>query len=368
MKIIAADLSEDTQIAYTKAVRILRQTLEEHEIKPQLPAAITPELAAQFAKLWLSGTYKRGKAANAKRFKRRPTTLGFYLRQLSAVWEQFLPLGYARLNPWKTVRKPMTDKQVKPVPTEDQTAHFFAWVKSRYPEWERLHAILELKAFSSCRTSDVCELRSDQLQAGRVVWNAEQTKQREGRSVLLPEEMFKTLKRLAGKVYLWERFVDDLAKFRKSKNRKAKKFSPETVYHVIGNVFREYSDAHLDRPRLSPHSLRRRGITLTVAATQSVDATAAAIGITSACAKEYYVNSQRAFNTDELFRNLSNVLLPKTLKPKRKCPRMLPPNRGINRHFPEQEEQHKPKKPEEALTKSSRGMNGTRRRESNACK
>jgi integrase len=232
------------------------------------------------------------------------------------------------VNPWKTVRKPMTDKQVKPVPTEDQTAHFFAWVKSRYPKWESLHALLELKAFSSCRTGDICELRSDQIQAGRVVWNAEQTKQREGRSVLLPEEMFKTLKRLAGKVYLWEQFADDLAKFRRSKNRKAKTFTPETVYHVIGNVFREYSDAHPDRPRLSPHSLRRRGITLTVAATQSVDATAAAIGITPACAKEYYVNAQRAFNTDELFRNLSSVLLPKKAQTEVKMAPQIPRKSG----------------------------------------
>jgi integrase len=313
LKVIAADLREDTHIAYTKAVRIMRETLEANDIKVASPGQVTKESAAQFSKLWLSGTYRRSKASNAKEYKRRPTTLAFYLRQLSAVWEQFIPLGYAKENPWRSIRKPKVDKVVKPVPTEDQTGEFFAWVKKRYPEWERLHAFLELKAFSACRTADICGLRSEQLQNERVIWFADQVKQREGRSVLVPKDLFQMLSRLAGPTFLWEGFLDDMKKFRRSKNRKSESFTPETVAHVVGNIFREYSEAHPDKPRLSPHSLRRRGITLTVAVTGSVDVAANAIGVTAACAKEYYISSERAFNTDATFRKLAKTLrLPKT--------------------------------------------------------
>jgi integrase len=308
LKVIAADLREDTHIAYTKAVRIMRETLDANNIKPTAPSQVTSETAALFSKLWLSGTYKRSKASDAKEYKRKPTTLAFYLRQLSAVWEQFIPLGYVKENPWKSVRKPKVDKVVKPVPTEDQTGEFFAWVKGKYPEWERLHAFLELKAFSACRTADICELRSEQLQNGRVIWSAEQVKQREGRAVLLPDDLFQMLSRVAGPVHLWEGFIDDMRKFRRSKNRKSESFTPKTVAHVVGNIFREYSEAHPEKPRLSPHSLRRRGITLTVAATGSVDVAANAIGVTAACAKGYYVSAERAFNTDATFRKLANTL------------------------------------------------------------
>jgi integrase len=308
LKVIAPDLRPDTHIAYTKAVRILRETLEEHDVKPTGPAQVTAETAAQFAKLWLSGTYKRSKASDAKEYKRKPTTLAFYLRQLSAVWAQWQPLGYVKENVWKDVRKPKLDKVVKHVPTEDEAGNFFDWVKARYPQWERLHAFLDLKAFSACRTQDICQLRSDQLKDGRVVWSPEQVKQREGRAVLLPADLYESLVKLAGPVYLWELFVEDMARFRKSKNVKIKEFNPKTIAHVVGNIFREYNETNPTLPRLSPHALRRRGITLTVAATQSIDAASQAIGVTSATIKAAYLNAERAFQADAVYSKLAGTL------------------------------------------------------------
>ena len=237
---IASDLRQDTLTAYTKAVRILRQTLDGEGIQPPSPIDITPQHAAIFSRAWLAGTFKRGKGTDAKPYQRKPTTLTFYLRQLSAVWEQWLPLGYVRENPWKGVRKPSTDKTRKPVPVEEDVTEFFNWVSSRYPQWERLHALLELKALSGCRSRDICQLRSEQLRDGRVIWEAGQTKHREGRAVLLPEELFQKLLRLAGPTYLWERFIEDMAKYRPSKNRKASGFTPKTVFWVLANIFREF--------------------------------------------------------------------------------------------------------------------------------
>jgi integrase len=304
----APDLRPDTMTAYRKSARIVLATLEAENERPLSPSEITPALASLFARVWLGGTFTRSKATDAKRYKRRPTTLAFYLRQLSALWGQFLELGYAQVNPWKSVRKPNTDKVRKHVPTEDETGRFMAWVLARYPKWERLHALLNLKALSGCRSSDLCALRTNQLQDGRVVWTADQTKQRDGRAVLVPPELFAALKRLAGPVHLWEHWPEDLKQFRPSRNQAVTAFSTRTVFWSMGNIFREFANAHPDQPRFTPHALRRRAITLTVSKTQSVDATAAAIGLNPATARKYYLDSQRAFNSDEVFRLVAGAM------------------------------------------------------------
>ncbi len=309
----APDLRPDTMVAYRKAARVVLGTLEAEGETPPAPADVTLALAQHFARIWLAGTYRRGKASDAKEYRRRPTTLAFYLRQLSALWGQFAELGYVSTNPWKAVRKPNTDKVRKHVPTEDETGAFMAWVLARYPAWERLHALLNLKAVSGCRSTDLCGLRTDQLRDGRVVWTADQTKQREGRSVLVPAELFAALKRVAGPIHLWEHWPEDLKKFRSSRNQAGKAFSARTVFWSMGNIFRASAEAHPNRPWLTPHALRRRAITLTVSLTQSVDATTQAIGLNPATARKYYLDSQRAFDTDEVFRRVAGTLLPKAV-------------------------------------------------------
>lgn len=62
---------------------------------------------------------------------------------------------------------------------------------------------------------------------------------------------------------------------------------------------------------MTPHSFRRRAITLIATATQSIDATAQAIGVSPATARRYYLDAQRAFNTDEIMKKVAGTLLPK---------------------------------------------------------
>lgn len=317
LKALPADLREDTHIAYEKAVNSLLETLKEEKIEPETPGAITPQLAGLFARRWLAGTYTRSKASDATQYKRKPVTLNFYLRQLSAVWAHWQEPSVAivKENPWASVRKAETDETQKPVPAEELVEEFFAWAKGRYPEWERLHALLELKALSSCRTSDICELRSDQLKGGRVVWAANQIKKRKGRVVLVPDDLFARLKRLAGPTYLWEGVVADLAKWRPSKNRPVTEFCPESLFHIVGNIFKEWNKAHLDK-HLAPHDLRRRGLTRGVMGTRdkkyTLDEVAAANDIHPVTARKYYVNAQMAYDTDAFFEKMAGVLVPKS--------------------------------------------------------
>lgn len=110
-------------------------------------------------------------------------------------------------------------------------------------------------------------------------------------------------------------FKQDLAKFARwfrASKKKRNAFSPKTVYWVVNNIFREFAEQHPDRKHLTPHALRRRAITLVATATQSVDATAQAIGLNPATARRYYLDSKRAFDSDEVFRKMSAALIPKS--------------------------------------------------------
>ena len=300
------DLRPATLKAYQKVLRVFRETVP---ALPNSPVEITGDHAAKFSRLFLAGTYKRGKRGQERR--RSPITLASHIRNLSALWRHLSDLALVKTNPWKTVRKPEVPKKRKPVPTEDSIDHFFRWVHGRYPGWDRLLALLELKALSGCRTLDIVLLRTNQLRDRRVVWEPDQTKHKEGRAVLVPAELFATMQQVAGTTYVWEGITNDLRTYPPSPRNQPEAFDPMTVYWVICNIFREYSDAHPDRSRLSPHGLRRRAITMTTQATQSIDATATAIGINPATARAYSLDSRRAFDADQVFSKVADTLIPK---------------------------------------------------------
>ncbi len=308
----SADLRPATILQFRKSIKMLRTVLNADDklaVKPIGPSDITPELASRFGRLFLSTKYTRGSSKIER--KRSPVTLSFYLRGLSSLWGQFQELGYVQSNPWANVRRPQLEKKDKYVPTEEEIEAFFAWIGAKYPTWERLDSLLKLKLLSGCRTADICQLKSDQLRNGQLVFDPSQTKTKTGRTVPLPEDLFNTLQRLAGPEWMWDGWNDDVRKFRPSKNKVPDQFQASTVYCVLANIFREYSDNHPSQPRLAPHAFRRRAITVMVTETQSVDLTAQALGVNPLTARTYYLDAQRAFNTADAFKIATEKLLPK---------------------------------------------------------
>lgn len=294
----------ETLRSFRQGVRAFR------EVMPEVtsPLDVSEERIRRFMKLWLAAPRQgsRGKG------KRSPTTLSYYLRALSAFHNHLIALGYANRNPWHGHKAPKAEHTRKPVPTEDDTNHFFAWVHARYPHWHALHALLELKAISASRTADVCQLKTVQLKGGRLTFTADIVKTKEGRSLPLPEDLFATLTQVAGTVYLWEgAFWQGIKDYRKQSNGLPAQFAWKTAYTVVCNIFKEYSEAHPDRPRFTAHGLRRRAITLTVQATGSVDAAATAIGVHPQTARTHYLDAQRAFDTDETMKRVAEALRPK---------------------------------------------------------
>jgi hypothetical protein len=127
----------------------------------------------------------------------------------------------------------------------------------------------------------------------------------------LPAELYADLKRIGGKEWLWDGWNAECSTFRPGSNKLPAVFQASSVQCILANIFREYSDAHPDHPRLTPHAFRRRAITAMVTSTGSVDLTATALGINAQTARTYYLDASAAFDTNKAFEATTAALLPK---------------------------------------------------------
>lgn len=279
------------------------------EVLPDVasPTDVSEEKVKAFRVLWLAGKNKQHKDK-----PRSPVTFSYYVRGLSALSNHLIDLGYISRNLFHGVKVPKADKTPKYVPTEDDVSEFFGWLHTRYPEWRSLHALVTLKAVTASRTADVCKLKTTNLTADGVTFTPDIVKTKEARSVPLPSELLATLKAVAGPVHLWEgEFWEGLKKFRKQSNGLPESFQWHTVYVVVNNIFREFSDQHPDRPRFNPHALRRRAITVAVMETGSIDQGAKIAGVHQQTASNHYLDHKRAFDTAEVQRKVTDKLVPK---------------------------------------------------------
>jgi integrase len=292
---------------------VLRSILPESEG----PSDITPEQATRFKRLYSQQPFKRGKdqkskdgqVKEAKGFTRSANTVRAILRKLSALWNKhFKELGYIKVNVWDAVNPPPQTKKKPLVPTDEVIEHFNQWVSTRYPDWKMLRLFVDTKAHTACRTLDLCQLRSNQLREGRLCFEANQTKGRADRSIRLPENLYRSLEAIKGKVYLWESYVDDVARFRPVRSGNPSTFDPSNLYWTISNIFKEYNEQYPDRARLTPHAFRRRAITLMTELSGSSDAAASAAGVDPQTARKHYLDAKQAFNNDELFKRLDQRL------------------------------------------------------------
>jgi integrase len=298
----AAGDRPDTLRAFRTAVERFRELVPDVEY----PADVTPERAKLFGRLILSTPYSRGNS-KVKRL-RTPKTLDYYRRSLSALWKRLRDMSHVVGNPWEDVPVPEGEKAPIYVPTMEEVNKFFEYIHTRYPKWERLHALLKLKLLSASRTKDVAQLKSSQIANGRFVFAATQTKTKSERSVPLPKDLFDTLKCLGGKEWLWENWNEDLELYRKGRNPIPETFQVETVQCVLENIFREYSDDNPGVPRLSPHDFRRRGITTMVKVTGSVDAAAALLGVSEQTIRNNYLDETQAFEAKGAFERMADSL------------------------------------------------------------
>lgn len=304
---VETDLARSTDLrprsleVYTSTISILRRTVESRG-----PADVTVEAAKRFRRLYASTGFKRSAKKEAKVYPRSAKTVENALRRLSGLWGHLKHLGYVKDNPWEEIPRPSVPKRVPVIPTEDDVASFFTWLDEKFPGWELPRLFVEVKALSGCRLNDLCQVLSSQLdvKAKTLTIRAEQDKTHRERVIPLPDDLVKRLAAIKGPTYLWERYNHDAKTYRKGTKSKDE-FTPDYFYNAMKSLFRDYGKTG---GKLRSHGLRKRAITLTTLATQSVDATAQAIGIDAQTARKYYLDAQKAFSGSELLKQMADVL------------------------------------------------------------
>jgi len=302
------DLRQDSIRAYRTAIVALRKTA------PDLPgpSAVTAAIAHRFKRDYLEGTYARGKASDARKYKRAPTSCKTYLRSLRSLWaKHFKPLGHVNDNPWLDVPYPNSPrgKRVR-VPEEAAVTEFFAWLTKRHPGWELPRLFVRVKMLAGCRTLDLCKVKTADLGTDSLTLTSEATKTREARTVPLPAHIVNDLRRLAGPQWLWERSLEDCKRYRPNHQTKARtEYQPTSWLWTIQNLFKEFNKGRDEKSRLRPHDLRARAITTLAIKTQNVDATAHAMGVDLQTARHYF-DAAKAFSRSDILRGAADDLLP----------------------------------------------------------
>lgn len=298
-------LRPDTLRTYKNAVTQFRKTVPD----VPSPADVTVAVAAEFKRLYLTGTYTKSPKPDAKRYPRSVQVVRNVLRHLSSLWSaHWKELGVVAENPWERVAPPDAPKKVVEVPDEEAFGRLFAWLGERFPDFELLHLFVRVKAFAGCRTLDVCSARSANLDGD--VLKLELTKTHKPRKIKLPADIAERLHRVKGATWLWERFPQEADKHWPLKKGRRKAFTVSSLYHGVANVFKKYNRAN-PQHKIKPHDLRKRAVTLTTLASGSVDLAAEAIDLSPQTARRYYNDAQKSLRGEELLTRMADVLLPK---------------------------------------------------------
>jgi integrase len=281
------------------------------------PADITDRMAGDFKTKYAVGRtvrkkkLKEGEQPPAR--KRRPETLDSQLRMLKAAFMWFKKLGLVDANPFENVSQPELDRhEVKYVRPGD-ISHFFGWLKERYPSWPMPRLFFSVKALTGCRLEDVCSIRSSQLQDGRIVFAADQTKNRSERYAPMPAELYAELVAYKGPTYLWERYPAELIEANKAKgwpvHRQKAEFTPHRlslwVLQIMGNYHRETGQT------LRTHDFRRAAFTRAAEEGYHPKLAASAFDVTPETMLRYYTATEKKKNSDEVLGGLAAKLLPK---------------------------------------------------------
>jgi integrase len=282
------------------------------------PADVTDRMAGDFKTRYANGHTIRKKnlkeGEQAKTHKRCPETLDSRLRMLKAVFMWFVRLQLLDANPFEKIELPELDRHEVKYVRQGDIGHFFDWLTERYPGWRMPHLFFSVKATTGCRLDDVCSLRSDQLQDGRLVFEADQTKNRSERYAILPATVYAELEAYKGKTYLWENYPAELIAANKEKgyptHRQKHEFTPHRLYLWVLQLMGYYQKA--TGRDLSSHDFRRAAFTRAAERDVHPKRAAVAFDVTPETMLRYYTATEKKKTADEVLSGLAEDLLPRT--------------------------------------------------------
>jgi integrase len=279
------------------------------------PSDITDRMAADFKTKYASGRFTRKKKAEATQEDtqaRKAKSLDSRIRTLKAVFAWFLQLKLVNENPFEKVAPPELDRhEVKYVKQEDLGA-FFRWLMERFPGWRMPVMFFSVKALTACRLQDICELRSGQLQDGRLIFAADITKNRSERYAVLPPDLYAELQAYKGDTYLWERYPAELKAANKKNSvpthRQSDEFSTTRLYMWVVQLMGKYQEA--TGTHLSSHDFRKAAFTRAAEEDIHPKRAAVAFDVTAETMMKYYTAAEKKQTADEVLSGLASKLLP----------------------------------------------------------
>jgi integrase len=168
------------------------------------PADITPETAQTFA-------VKRMKAKKGEK-QLSPRTVAGNIDNLSIVFGCWFrdTLKIIKGNPFDTVKPPKVEKKPPRVITAEEQKALADWLAARWKGWRLPILFLEVKAAIGCRIAELASAATAGLKDGRIMFASETTKGRKQRACRLPAALFTELQAIAGPIFVFQRFADEL--------------------------------------------------------------------------------------------------------------------------------------------------------------
>jgi site-specific recombinase XerD len=277
------------------------------------PADISERIAADFKTKYANGTVAANAKGDAK--KRLPSvrSLDSRIRTLKAVFAWFKALRLVEESPFEKVTAPELDRHEVKYVRESDIADFFKWMNERFPGWEMPRLFFTVKAMTACRLEDICFIRSDQLEDGRLIFTADTTKNRSERYAVLPDDLYQKLDTYKGDTYLWERYPPELIAVNKAKgyptHRQNPEFSPRRLYQWVVQIMQDYQKQTGND--FSSHDFRRAAFTRAAEEDIHPKRAAVAFDVTAETMLRYYTATEKKRTADEILTGLADRLRPK---------------------------------------------------------
>jgi integrase len=189
---------------------------------------------------------------------------------------------------------------------------FFAWLAERFAAWDMPKWFFTVKAVTACRLQDICHLRSERLQDGRLVFTADITKNRSERHALLPKDLYAALDAYKGPAYLWERYPSELIAANRAKgyptHRQNREFSPQRLYQWVVQTMQAYQNQ--TGHHLTSHDFRRAAFTRAAERDMHPKRAAVAFDVTAETMLRYYTATEKKKTADAVLADLAGDLVP----------------------------------------------------------
>jgi len=233
------------------------------------------------------------------KLKIEPITVGEDLDTLSSIWKKWF-IGQCKLpltNYWsrEVIERPTVDKKDARRLLQQEKIDFLGWLNKRWEGWRLPVLCLQVKALTGCRLMQLCSLRKEDLQEGRIVFPAEGTgnKKRKDRKAILPPELFAELEALSGPTFVFERFSQDLSQIHRRRGKMhlvatTKAFDPKRLANWLQDEKDRYLKENTGVRHFKLHNFRGTAISEAIEAGADYLEVSKGFAIHPETARQYY--------------------------------------------------------------------------------